>query len=272
MPTTYAHYKLGKEVRKKVSDQASAIIEEFPQLFQLGLHGPDLLFYYKIINKNKINTLGHSLHKLSGEEYFKKAAEVIKENHYEKAHISYTLGFLCHFALDVTCHDWVNSQVAEGIADHLEIEAELDRELLLQDGRDPQTAILTGHMEVNSRNAKVISDFFEEVSKEEIEKAVSDMIFCLNLLVPKGPLKRGVLSGLLKLVGKYDDYRGLIINKEKNKNCEACTKRLLELFEDGKKLAIRLLDEYVDYLYGMKELDPIYQYNFDSILKEVTKG
>ena len=146
MPTTYAHYKLGREVRKKVSTQVSAIIEEYPGLFQIGLHGPDTLFYYKALSKNKVNSIGYHLHELSGKDFFEKAAVVIKEAKYEKAHLSYALGFLCHFALDVTCHGWVNSQVKAKIADHLEIEAELDRELLIRDGKNPETAILTGHL------------------------------------------------------------------------------------------------------------------------------
>lgn len=266
MPTTYAHYKLGLEVRKKATPQVADIIEEYPQLFQIGLHGPDLLFYYKALSKNKVNKIGYHLHELPGRVYFEQAAEIIKQKDYHKSYLAYTLGFLCHYALDVTCHGWVNENVRKGIADHLEIEAELDRELLLRDGKDPAKAILTGHLNPSRKNAEVISAFFPEITVEEIEKSIKDMIFYLNLLVAKTPLKRWGLTTALKLAGKYDTFHGLIINKEKNNKCKQCTDRLLELFEEGKERALQLTDEYVDYVYGIRELDSIYSYNFDSIL------
>ena len=266
MPTTYAHYKLGLEVRKKAAKQVAVIIEEYPQLFQIGLHGPDLLFYYNALSKNKVNKTGYHLHELPGRIYFGQAAEIIKHKDYHKSYLAYTLGFLCHYALDVTCHGWVNENVRKGIADHLEIEAELDRELLLRDGKDPAKAILTGHLNPSRKNAEVICDFFPELTVEEIEKSIEDMIFYLNLIVAKNPLKRWILTTALKLAGKYEAFHGLIINKHKNENCSDCTNRLLELFEEGKEKALRLTDEYVDYVYGIKELDPLYHYNFDSLL------
>ncbi|MBR5578661.1 MAG: zinc dependent phospholipase C family protein [Lachnospiraceae bacterium] len=271
MPTTYAHYKLGDEVRKQLNPQAKEIVEAYPELFQIGLHGPDLLFYYNALSKNKVNTLGYRLHEHSGREFFEKAARVLEKHQDSQAHISYILGFLCHFTLDVTCHGFVNESVDKQIADHLEIEAELDREILLRDGLNPEKAILTGHLNAKEENARVIKDFFPELSEEEVKKSISDMIFYLNLLVPKGRFKRTILTTALKLAGKYETYKGLIINKEKNQYCEQCTDRLLTLFEEGKVLAVRLLNEYMDYLDGRRALDPVYEYNFDSKLKDWEK-
>ena len=51
MPTSYAHYKFGQEVKGKLSGEILGIIEEYPDLFNLGLHGPDLLFYYDALKK-----------------------------------------------------------------------------------------------------------------------------------------------------------------------------------------------------------------------------
>ena len=268
MPTTYAHYKLGIEVRRKLNPEVREIVDEFPEVFQIGLHGPDLLFYYNALSKNKVNSLGYRLHEYSGKQFFEKAAEIIEKQQYNKAHISYILGFLCHFVLDVTCHGFVNAGVEKGIADHLEIEAELDREMLIRDGLHPEKAILTGHLHAKEENAGIIKDFFPELSQKEVKKSISDMIFYLNLLVPKGDLKRTILYSVLKLAGKYDTYKGLIINKEKNPVCEECTDRLLTLFEEGKVLAVRLLNEYMDYLHGRKSLDSVYEYNFDAKLKK----
>ena len=47
MPSTYAHYKFGQEIRHKLTRKEKQIIDEFPDNFNIELHGPDILFYYK---------------------------------------------------------------------------------------------------------------------------------------------------------------------------------------------------------------------------------
>lgn len=271
MPTSYAHYKFGQEVREKLTGNVAEIIKEYPQLFNLGLHGPDLLFYYNALKKNKVNSTGFGLHEYSGRYVFERAAKVIKENNFSKAHQAYIFGFLCHFSLDVSCHGCVNAFDATGIVGHLEIEAEMDREMLVRDGKDPLSTILTKHLVSSKENAEVIKDFFPGITTEEIEKTIKDMIFYLNFLVAPGKLKRWFFVTALKLVGKYDQFGGLMINLEKNHDCDETVERLLDLYEDAKKLAVRLIQEYPLYLNGEKELDEVYKYSFDSELPKAGK-
>ena len=49
MPTTYAHYKFGKEVMSALPRPLQNSIENKRALFDIGLHGPDILFYYKAL-------------------------------------------------------------------------------------------------------------------------------------------------------------------------------------------------------------------------------
>ena len=44
MPTTYAHYKFGKEVLSALPRPLQNSIEAHRELFDIGLHGPDILF------------------------------------------------------------------------------------------------------------------------------------------------------------------------------------------------------------------------------------
>ena len=46
MPSTYAHYRFGQEVLKELPNDIKKIIIENKELYDIGLHGPDLLFYY----------------------------------------------------------------------------------------------------------------------------------------------------------------------------------------------------------------------------------
>lgn len=271
MPTSYAHYKFGQEVKKKLSGDILDIIEEYPQLFQLGLHGPDLLFYYNALKKNKVNTIGFGLHEYSGRYVFERAAKVIKEHQMSPAHQAYIFGFLCHYSLDAVCHGCVNAFADTKVAGHLEIEAELDRELLIRDGKDPISSILTNHLVSSRENAEVIKDFFPGVTAEEIEKSIKDMIFYLNFLVAPGKGKRWLFKTGLKLVGKYEEFGGLMIHLEKNHDCDETVNKLLELFESAKDVAVTLIQEYPLYLKGEKDMHPVYHYTFDSELPKEGK-
>ena len=57
MPTTYAHYKLGQAVRESLQEREKKIVEEYPELFNIGLHGPDIFFYYKPFSENKVKQM-----------------------------------------------------------------------------------------------------------------------------------------------------------------------------------------------------------------------
>ena len=45
MPSTYAHYIFGQQIRGRLSGYERKIIDKYPELFNIGLHGPDILFY-----------------------------------------------------------------------------------------------------------------------------------------------------------------------------------------------------------------------------------
>ena len=48
MPTTYAHYRLGEEVRRQLPEELQKRIRQNLELFHIGVHGPDHMFYYVI--------------------------------------------------------------------------------------------------------------------------------------------------------------------------------------------------------------------------------
>ena len=274
MPTTYAHYRLGTEVLKKVSPGAGKIIKEYPDLFNYGVHGPDLLFYYNALSRNRVNEEGARLHQLPGAYFFQKAADILREKEREltreelEAAYSYIYGFLCHFALDVCCHGCVQEIIdASGIT-HSEIEAELDREFLVMDGKDPVRQKLTGHLKPSREGARVISLFYEGVGEAEIHKAMKDMVMYLNLLVLPGKVKRGIVLWLLKVSGHYESKHGLIINYEKNPDCADGTERLIGLYQKAVDLAAELIEGFPGVVRGEDGLSEVFHYNFSSQLPE----
>lgn len=268
MPTTYAHRRFGAQVLEMITPEAREKIQAYPDLFYFGVHGPDLLFYYDALKKNKVNSLGSRIHELPGEDFFTKAAAVLRQTKQEDlpAAYSYIYGFLCHYALDVCCHGYIQEKIdASGIS-HSEIEAELDRELLVMDGKDPVRQKLTDHLKPSQENARIISAFYEGISEEEISKTMKDMVMYLDLLVLPGKLKRGIVLWLLKVVNHYDSMHGLIINYEKNPECADSTEKLITLYENARELATQLIDTFSAYVREEMPLQEVYTYNFSSVL------
>lgn len=264
MPATYAHYRFGQEVRKNLPEKEKKIVEEFPELFMIGLHGPDIFFYYKPFSKNRVRQIGNDMHKRAGKDFFGPAAEVVREHDGNHAYLAYLYGFICHFALDVACHGYVDEKIAKSGISHTEIEAEFDRMLMVKDGHDPIRYKPTGHIVPSLENAEIIQAFFEDADSTQILGTLKGMVSYLNLLVAPSKGKRLLIDTVLKLTGNYKELHGLMINYMANADCEDSTKELLDRYGQAKTMAVSLIHEYSGFPEGKEGLDPIYQYTFGS--------
>lgn len=264
MPATYAHYRFGQEVRKDLPEKEKKIVEEFPELFMIGLHGPDIFFYYKPFSKNRVRQIGHEMHKRAGEAFFAPAAEVVREHGGNHAYLSYLYGFICHFALDVACHGYVDEKIAKSGISHTEIEAEFDRMLMVKDGHDPIRYKPTGHIVPSEENAEIIQAFFGDADSTQLLGTLKGMVTYLNLLVAPSKGKRFLINTILKLTGNYKELHGLMINYLANPDCADSTKELFKRYGEAKDMALLLIHEYGGFLEGKEELNPIYNYTFGS--------
>ena len=112
MPTTYTHDLFGKRVCRKLPEKLQHLIRSNGNLYRIGQHGPDILFYY-FISKNPVTQYGVKMHGEKAREFFEKGmARVRKEKN--PALMAYMLGFGCHYILDSTCHPYVNQVAKEG--------------------------------------------------------------------------------------------------------------------------------------------------------------
>ncbi len=264
MPTTYAHYRFGQEVRKELPEKESKIVEEFPELFMIGLHGPDIFFYYKPFSKNKVRQIGHEMHKRAGKDFFNPAAEVVRAHEENHAYLAYLYGFICHFVLDVACHGYIDEKIAKSGISHTEIEAEFDRMLMVEDGHDPIRYKPTGHIVPSEENAEIIQAFFKDADSTQLLGTLKGMVTYLNLLVAPSKGKRFLINAILKLTGNYKELHGLMINYLANPDCADSTKELFKRYGEAKDMALLLIREYGGFLEGKEKLSPIYNYTFGS--------
>ena len=130
MPSTYAHYTFGERMLPLFPAKIRALIQENRALYDIGLHGPDILFYYKALCSNEVNAVGYEMHDKPGADFFAPAKEIWQQFRTDGAscaqHTAYLLGFLCHYALDQCCHGYVEKMMAVSGLSHAEIETEFD--------------------------------------------------------------------------------------------------------------------------------------------------
>ena len=79
MPAAYSHYRLGQLVLDKLNQPLKRVLETNQDLFDIGLHGPDILFYNRPYIHSKINRLGSAMHKERADIFFYQALEILKE-------------------------------------------------------------------------------------------------------------------------------------------------------------------------------------------------
>lgn len=259
MPSTYAHYVFGEMVYENISEDTRQFLKQYKDLYRIGLHGPDILFYYRALRANSVNSVGFNMHDKPAADFFENAVGMIQN---QEGQLAYLLGFICHFALDSTCHGYIENKIHVSDISHTEIEVEFDRYLMVKNGLNPVTQKLTEHIRPSMENASVIAPFFPGISAGEVRKALSSMIWYNNLLVAPGEWKRRLIYGVLHLTGNYKEMHGLIVNRTANPKCEDSSLRLEKLMDKALSLALELIENYKHVLNKTEELDSRFDKTF----------
>ncbi len=111
MPALSAHDQFGIQIYSKMPTALKVAAKKNIRLFRLGFQGPDLLFYHQPLKKSEIAAKGMLLHSQSGKQLFAGLCAQLQEKPDEEL-LAYALGLCCHYALDRTCHPYVNEWAA----------------------------------------------------------------------------------------------------------------------------------------------------------------
>ena len=146
----------------------------------MGLHGPDIFFYYNPLIKTATGQLGGVFHAQSGQEFF---ARVCAQAGSEAGRV-YLLGLLGHYCLDALCHPYVEKKEADGSARHVELESEFDRYLLEADGVVlPHTYDGSAHMRLTRGECVTVALFYPPATPANINACVRNMARATRFLV-----------------------------------------------------------------------------------------
>ena len=116
MPAVYAHRRFGEKVLAACqNDVARTAIESYLDLYNIGLQGPDILFYYDPLRKNAYKAAGDAMHNAPAAPFFQAGAAHVNGRPEGQALLSYLLGFLCHFALDSECHSYIEYEIGRSV-------------------------------------------------------------------------------------------------------------------------------------------------------------
>lgn len=254
MPSTYTHYYFGNKVFEQLPPDYQTLINHHRDLYDIGQHGPDILFYHYPLKENKIMRLGYDMHHQKGKVFF-SCARRLHQN--RSTNLAYLYGFICHFTLDAYCHPYVEKYIEDEGVSHFEIEMQLDRYLLEKSGFNVFKYQLSQHIHPSRDAEEVISPYFKITQPKNIHHALMQMNALHRLMHSSNDIKRWILyHGMDVLhVKKYKDQ---IISKYPNPKCVKSNIDLDKLINEAVPKAVELITTFVSD--GVN--DPLYEHTF----------
>lgn len=246
MPSHYAHYRFGAAMLEKMPADTRKSAQRFRQLYDVGLHGPDLFFYYNPVIHTRVGALGGKFHAQSGQEFFTRVCQDLRREPTEAGR-AYLYGVLCHYGLDSQCHPFVNQKAAEGPAGHVEIETEFDRFLLDMDGkRPPHTQDVSRHLRLTPGECDTASRFYPPATAGNIRAGVRNMAFCIHMLAAPNGWRRSIVEKGASMIGS--GAQQLVMPESANPRCAALDAPLMALYDQAANRYPVLLEQLIAHL------------------------
>ena len=233
MPTTYAHWRFGCDCIDTLPEPLQNIIRSNREIFDLGVHGPDV-FFYDLAHKD-VARHGNEMHHESADVFFEHCVDVYCRSEKDRdAMLSYILGFLSHYTLDSQCHAYINTKSKVSGISHNKVESEYDGHMMRLDGRAVNDLDRAESLRPNAHIAAVMAEFFPFSGKDLLRTAKMQR-FIIGALNCSSDLKRSGLGKILHRMGK-DDYADLIVQKDEMEICRDSNLRIDKLRENALKI------------------------------------
>ena len=240
MPSTYAHYRMGCRALEHLAPDVASCIRRHRHLYDLGVHGPDFLYFHDPVRKDRLYQLASDTHAAPGRDFFLPAIRQLRLDPDEAA-LAYVYGVLAHFALDSLCHPFINEKALEGPVGHMEMETEFDRFLLEQDGiAKPWTQSLTGHIYIKDpADADRIARFYPHLDGKSVRKCIRNYHFLVDFCTAhRGPRRTLIGSGVF--TGMANE---MMMTVRPNLRCEALTPEIYARYQQAEALYPRLMEQ-----------------------------
>lgn len=242
MPCNYTHYRMGALVIARLPGDARQSIQRFRRLYNAGLQGPDLFFYYNPFLKNPMKKLGSAFHKQTGREFFGWVCRQLRSQPTE-AGMVYLYGLLGHYCLDSTAHPYVKEITASGSPGHIELEVEFDRFLLELDGKTPAHQQYLGkNVKLTRGECETVSHFLQPATAWQVRRSAWMMRLCMRLLT--APALRKPVAAVVRRLPPA--VREQLMTVGPNPSCAQLDEKLMALFQNA-------LERYPEMLRQLRE-------------------
>lgn len=263
MPALYAHDRFGEKVAEKTDGELKRIIFKYYKQYEVGLQGPDILFFYRPYHGNKVAKYGSHLHAVSALSFFEHAASVVNEYGRDSAQYAYLLGFICHFTLDSECHPYVSEMMEREQVSHLAIESEFEKYLLKKDHQHPLAYRLDSLITSDSETAEAIAPFYENIDAGTIKESLRWLKFVKRFLRAPGIVKRTMLNFIFSVVPGFSFCKDLMHQKKDNPDCTESNYGLLKHFRKAENVAVWLMESFDESLKNGQDLDRRFNRTFE---------
>ncbi len=231
MPANYAHYRFGSALLPAMPADARRTVQRFRSLYDVGLHGPDIFFYYTPIIKSSTGSLGVKYHAQTGQEFFQRVCRAVRMERSE-ASLAYLFGVLSHYCLDSVCHPYVMEHSNASDATHMEIETEFDRFLLAKDGKIPPHAQnLSQHLRLTPGECETVAKFYPAAGLPTVKDSLRSFLFATRLLCAPEGARRTILKTGMDIF--TPDLTGMMMTTTPNPRCQQHDEPLFALYQQA---------------------------------------
>jgi len=232
MPANYAFHQFGAEALRRLPEKQQRPIQRFRRLYNGGLHGADLFFYFRPMLQTPVGELYHTYNSMTGREFFTQACDLLKNNPSEGG-MACLYGLLGNYCLSTQLSSLFRSE--GGVCSRTELEVELDRYLLCQDGKTPaHLQDISPSFKMTRGECVTVSLFFPPATAANTYSAYRSMVFWTRRMAAK---KRGFIQTLLKT--SKGTFRDQLMADHANHKClhldsamADCCSRALELYPE----------------------------------------
>lgn len=254
MPANYAHHRFGKQVLSALPESDRRIVQRFRRMFDMGLHGPDIFFYFNPFLKTSIGDLGKVYHRKTGLEFFPLACTKADS----EAARAYLYGLLAHYCLDSACHPYVQKIVDIGEAGHVALESEFDRYLLALDKEpSPATYDMSKRFKLTRGECMTVAEFYPPATGANVSQSVKFLAFATHFLAH--PNREGRDKLLKRIKPSLCDF---FIPKEANEDLALYVSELSDLYDQALGKYPVLLEQLNAHMQTGEDLGEDFAPNF----------
>lgn len=207
-----------------------------------------------------VGKLGRKFHGQTGREFFTRCVRMLRLSPSEAGR-AYLCGLLGHYVVDSLCHPYIRELHERGIADHLALESEFDRQLLVLDGKRPEFAqAMSRHMRLTPGECQTVAAFYPPAKDGHIQKCVKNMAFwTVQLGQPAGPGRRALEKGMAIAA---PEKLGMLARLERDRASAPYVPALMVRYEEAERRFPEMLARLLAHLSHGEDLGPDFDETF----------